>query len=539
MTLASSALEHPARRPTCTRALRGAALVLALPVMSAAAQAPAPAASMPVAIEEASIAELHAAMRNGALSCRQLVQGYLRRIDAFDRNGPALNALIVVNPAALATADSLDRRYAREGFVGPLHCVPTIVKDNFETADLPTTAGSLALQGWRPTRDAFQVQRIRAAGAIVLAKSNMAELAFSPNETVSSILAGYTRNPYALDRVTAGSSGGTAAAVAASFGAVGLGSDTGNSIRGPSAHQALVGIRSTMGLTSRTGVVPLFDSQDIAGPMGRTVADVVAVFQAIAGEDPRDAVTAAARSYRIPTYADSLRVDGLRGARIGVLSAAYESATLDPEVNSVFRRAVADLQRLGATVVDPVVIPTLDSLRRLPGGPCSVFRHDFETYMASVADSRPPVRTVEEILKSGRYHPSIQSRLEGAQRVAEPPSQLPGCRARETFRASLRIAVRQMMDSLRLDAVVYPTWSNPPRLIGDLNSPGGDNSQFFSPSTGFPAITVPMGYTRGQLPAGLQLLARPFAEGTLFRLAFAYEQGTHHRRPPASVPPLR
>jgi len=528
-----------ARRSTRTRSLCGAALLLALPLLPAAAQQSPTAPPPPVAIEEATIADLHAAMRTGALSCRQLVQGYLRRIDAYDRNGPALNALIVVHPAALATADSLDRRYAREGFVGPLHCVPTIVKDNFETHDLPTTAGSLALQGWRPTRDAFQVQRIRAAGAIVLAKANMAELAFSPNETVSSILAGYTRNPYALDRVTAGSSGGTAAAVAASFGAVGLGSDTGNSIRGPSAHQAMVGIRSTMGLTSRTGVVPLFDSQDIAGPMGRTVADVVAVFQVIAGEDPRDPVTAAARSYRIPTYADSLRADGLRGARIGVLRAAYETATLDPEVNAVFRRAVADLERLGATVIDPVAVPTLDSLRNLPGGPCSVFRHDFETYLASVADSRPPVRTVEEILKSGRYHPSLQARLEGAQRVAEPPSALPGCRAREAFRAALRLAVRHMMDSLRLDAVVYPTWSNPPRLIGDLNSPGGDNSQFFSPSTGFPAITVPMGYTRGLLPAGLQLLARPFAEGTLFRLAYAYEQGTHHRRPPATVPPLR
>ncbi len=274
------------------------ALLSAAAAIPAAGQATSRA---PFRIEEATIAEIHAAMRAGALSCRQLVQGYLRRIEAYDHNGPAINSLIVVNPAALPTADSLDRRYAREGFVGPLHCIPMIVKDNFETKDLPTTAGTLSLEGWQPTRDAFQVQRVRAAGAIVLAKSNMAELAFSPNETVSSILAGYTKNPYALDRVTAGSSGGTAAAVASSFGAVGLGSDTGNSIRGPSSHQALVGIRSTMGLTSRNGVVPLFDSQDIAGPMGRTVADVVAVFQVVAGEDPGDAVTAAARAHPIPT----------------------------------------------------------------------------------------------------------------------------------------------------------------------------------------------------------------------------------------------
>ena len=520
-----------------TRTVLLAAMTLA-PAARADAQG-APPERAPFRIEEATIADIHAAMRAGALSCRELVQGYLRRIEAYDRNGPAINSLIVVNPAALPTADSLDRRYARDGFVGPLHCVPMIVKDNFETKDLPTTAGTLALAGWRPNRDAFQVQRVRAAGAIVLAKSNMAELAFSPNETVSSILAGYTKNPYALDRVTAGSSGGTAASIASSFGAVGLGSDTGNSIRGPSSHQALVGIRSTMGLTSRNGVVPLFDSQDIAGPMGRTVADVVAVFQVIAGEDPGDAVTAAARAHPIPTYADSLRRDGVRGARIGVLRAAYDTPTLDAEIDTVFHHALADLVRLGATIVDPVAVPALDSLRRLGRGGCSPFKHDFEAFMAREGDSHPPVTTVEQILRSGRYHPSIQARLEGAERVAESPDASEGCRNREQFRAALRVALARMMDSLRLDAVVHPTWSNPPRLIGDLNSPGGDNSQFFSPSTGFPAITVPMGYTRGQLPAGLQLLARPFAEATLFRLAYGYEQGTHHRRPPPSVPPLR
>jgi len=503
---------------------------------------PSPAHTQPAsgfAVEEATIAEIHAALRAGSLSCRQLVQAYLRRIEAYDKNGPALNAIVVINPQALSTADSLDRRYQREGFIGPLHCIPTIVKDNFETLDLPTTAGSLALSGWRPTRDAFQVQRLRAGGAIVIAKSNMAELAFSPNETVSSILPGYTRNPYALDRVTAGSSGGTAAAVAASFGTVGLGTDTGNSIRGPSAHQALVGIRSTMGATSRHGVVPLFESQDVAGPMTRTVADAAAVFQLVVGEDPGDPVTVVMRGRPIPRYADSLRADGLRGARIGVLHAAYDTPTLDAEVNAVFRRALTDLSRLGATVVDPVAIPALDSIRRLQSGPCSPFRADFESFMASVAASNPPVKTVDEIVRSGRYHPSLQARLEAAQRVTESPSDAPGCRARAAYRAALRVALAALMDSLRLDAVAYPTWSNPPRLIGDLNTPGGDNSQVFSPATGFPAITVPMGYTRGLLPAGLQLLARPFAEATLFRLAYSYEEGTRHRRPPPTVPPLR
>ena len=249
-------------------------------------------------LQETTIAQVHAAFRAKTLTCHALVQHYLNRIDAIDKRGPAINALITVNPGALALADSLDARFAKGGLTGPLHCIPMIVKDNFETKDLQTTAGSLALKGWIPRQDATMVARIRAAGAIVLAKSNMAEWAFSPYETVNSILPGYSKNPYALDRVTAGSSGGTAAAVADNEGTVGLGTDTGNSIRGPSAHQALVGIRSTMGLTSRAGVVPLANLADIAGPMARTVTDAVKVFQVVAGEDADDPVTAAARGRR-------------------------------------------------------------------------------------------------------------------------------------------------------------------------------------------------------------------------------------------------
>ena len=295
--------------------------------------------------EEATISEIHAAMAAGRLTCRELVSQYLARIAAYDKTGPAINAIVVVNPQALEVADSLDRRFRAGGRVGSLHCIPIVVKDNMQTTDLPTTAGSLAFQGWLATKDAFQVRRIREAGAIVIAKSNMAEFAFSPYETVSSILPGYTKNPYALDRVTAGSSGGTAAAVAAGFGTLGLGTDTGNSIRGPSSHQALVGIRSTMGLTSRAGVVPLFLSQDIAGPMARTVADAAAVLQVIAGEDPDDPVTAAARERPAQDYLAALDPGALRGARIAILRQAYESPSNDSEVVAVFARAVADLRR--------------------------------------------------------------------------------------------------------------------------------------------------------------------------------------------------
>lgn len=521
----------PFAAPRGARRVTNVALLLAL----VAGTRPLHAQGAPV--EEATIASLHQALLRGQLSCRRLVAAYLARIEAFDRNGPALNAIVRTNPQAVAIADSLDRRQQREGLTGPLHCIPVIVKDNMETAGLHTTAGSLALADWIPSRDAFQVRRLKEAGAIVLAKANMAEWAFSPYETVSSILPGYTRNPYALDRVTAGSSGGTAAAVAASFGAVGLGTDTGNSIRGPSAHQALVGMRSTMGLTSRMGVVPLFLSQDIAGPMTRTVEDNARLFQVIAGEDPGDPVTAAARGRPLPRYADSLSRTGLRGARLGVLRVAYETPTLDAEVASVFARAIDDLRLAGATVVDTVVIPALDSIRRLQtGGGCSPFRHDVEAYLASAPGA--PARTLDEVLRAGKYHPTVQRRIEQAREVTESPSQSPGCLAREAYRAALRTALQELMDRQRLDGLIYPTWSNPPRKIGDLNTPHGDNSQVFSPSTGFPAITVPMGYTRGVLPSGLQILGRPWSEGTLYRLAYAYEQATRHRRPPASTPPL-
>ena len=240
--------------------------LLASAVMLSAMAQPAP-----FDVVEASIADIHAAMRDGRVTCRQLVEAYLARIAAFDKQGPAINSLVVVNPDIRTEADEMDRRYRASGPTGPLHCIPMIVKDNFDTVGLQTAAGSLSMEGFVAASDAFQVRKIKEAGALVLAKSNMAEFAFSPYETVNSILPGYTRNPYRLDRVTAGSSGGTAAAVAASFGTVGLGTDTGNSIRGPSSHQALAGIRSTMGLTSRAGVIPLSYLADIAGPMARTV----------------------------------------------------------------------------------------------------------------------------------------------------------------------------------------------------------------------------------------------------------------------------
>ena len=392
------------------RTAPGAAFVLVSATL-ACTLAPAPP---PFAIEDATIADIHTALAEGATTCRDVIQRSLDRIDAYDKRGPALNALITISPTALERADELDRARADGRTPGALDCVPVIVKDNFDTMDLATTAGSLSLAGFRPERDAFQVARIREAGGVILAKSNMAEFAFSPYETVGSMLPGYTRNPYDLARVTAGSSGGTAAAVAAGFGTVGLGSDTGNSIRGPSSHQALVGIRSTMGLTSRAGVVPLNLAADIAGPMTRTVADAAAVLEVIEGYDPRDPVTAASVKRTHAPYASSLGPGGLAGARLGVLRVITDSETADPEVLSLFEGALGDLAAEDATLVDPFEIPGLDEHLATRRGGCSQFKSDLNAYL-DTHGGRAPVASLAEIIGSRRFHPSIRARLESGE----------------------------------------------------------------------------------------------------------------------------
>jgi amidase len=477
-------------------------------------------------VAEATIEELHDALRTGRLTAQRLVLLYLARIEAYDRRGPALNSLIVVNDGALARAAELDAHFARTGeFVGPLHGIPVIVKDNYDTHDLPTTAGSRSLAGAPPHADAFMVRRLRESGAIVLAKSNMAEFAFSPYETVGSALPGYTFNPYALNRVPAGSSGGTAAAVSASLGTVGLGTDTGNSIRGPSAHTALVGIRPTIGLTSRAGIAPLYLERDVGGPMTRTVADAARMLDVVAGYDAADTATAASRG-RVPdTYTAFLDTGALRGARLGVVRRFVTTPTTDTAALALFDAALRDLERAGATLVDPLDIPVLDSVRVTL---CSSFRADFEDYLAT----RTGVpQTLDAIIEARRFHVTVEARLTTLARDTagrEPARCAAAAAARTRFREGLRDVLRQH----RLDALVYPTWSNPPRLIGDLATPHGDNNQVLAPWSGFPAITVPMGYTYGALPAGLQLLGDAWTEPRLIALAYAYEQATHHRRPP-------
>ena len=517
------------------RRLTALAAVLAL--TGGAAQAAAPSGFR---LEETTIADVHAAMTAGRLTCRQLVAAYLARIEAYDKKGPALNAITVVNPNALLEAEALDATFKQKGLTGPLHCVPAIVKDNFETVGLQSAGGSLALKGFASTKDAFQVARIKAAGAIVIAKSNMAEWAFSPVETVNSLMPGYTRNPYALDRSTAGSSGGTAAAIAANFGLIGLGSDTGDSIRGPAGHQALAGIRSTMGLTSRAGVIPLNLLADIAGPMTRTLADAVIVLQVIAGADPADPVTAAAGARKLPEYRAALAPGGLKGARIGVLHQAYERQPdgVDADVVKVFAAAVQALKEAGAVIVDPAPVELTKIQRNPDAGTCMGFKYDINAWFASQGE-RIPVRSLDDVIASRKFHPSIELRLMNAQKSEPQGPASDACRQEMSYRRAFGEAVTKAMDTMKLDAFVYPTWSFPPRLIGDLNTPGGDNSQVFSPTSGFPAINVPMGYTRdNRLPAGLTFFGRAWDEARLIRLAYGYEQATKHRRAPDATPPL-
>jgi Asp-tRNA(Asn)/Glu-tRNA(Gln) amidotransferase A subunit family amidase len=294
-----------------------------------------------------------------------------------------------------------------------------------------------------------------------------------------------------------------------------------------------------MGLTSRAGVFPLNTRADVAGPMARTLEDAVKVLQVIAGEDPRDSVTAAAKEHPIPDYSKSLDRNGLKGAVIGVLREAYERDSTDPEIIQIFTRALDDLRRAGATVVDPAKIEGLKLKRQTGPNPCMGFKYDLNHFLADRA-GQVPVPDLAAILKSEKFHPSAEKRLEDAEKGPENGPDSEQCQADTAYREQFRETVVKTMDQLKLNAFVYPTWSNPPRLIGDLNTPAGDNSQIFSPTTGFPAINVPMGYSRGgRRPVGMTFYGRAWSEAELIKLAYAYEQATKHRRPPASTPPLR
>ncbi|MCI0504678.1 MAG: amidase [Gammaproteobacteria bacterium] len=486
-------------------------------------------------VQETTIANVHAAFRAGTLTCARLVGIYLERIKQYDRPS-GLNAIVMINPNAGKRAAMLDKEFEETGQLRELHCVPVILKDNFDTADMPTAGGSMVLKNSLPPDDAFMVRKLREAGAVIIAKSNMAEWAFSPYFTISSTL-GETRNAYDLERVPAGSSGGTASAVAANFGLVGMGTDTGNSIRGPASHLALVGIRSTIGATSRDGVIPLLFNRDIAGPMSRTVEDAARIFNVIDGYDPADPETHQSNGKLPDDYLVYLKKDGLQGARIGVLRDISDAPDADQEIIALFERALNDMRALGAEIIDPFGIENLEQLTKATGF-CSRFRYDINNYFTSLGPSAP-VKKLEDIVDARQFHESSKGGMEWAMSQNVPPEQqeIPCVDVEgDPRRKALRDAVVKAMDEHNIDAIVYPTWNNPPRLIGDLDSPHGNNSPIIAPHSGQPAITVPMGFTGQGLPAGLQFLARPFSEANLFTFAYAYEQATHHRKPPPRFP---
>ncbi len=491
-------------------------------------------------VVETSIKAIRDAIMSGRTTCRAVVQTYLDRIESYDKS-TGLNAITVINPQALQRADELDRALDKGGATGALFCAPLLVKDNYDTHDLPTTAGSITLKDNYPPDDAFMVRKLRQADAIVVAKTNMAEWAFSPRETTSSSY-GVTANAYALNRVPAGSSGGTASGVAASFGVAGMGSDTGNSIRGPSSHLALFGIRSTIGLTSRDGVVPLSFDRDIAGPMTRTVEDAARIFNVVAGYDPADPLTENGKDKKEPDYTAFLDKDGLKGARIGVLRILVNTEEADAQVTALFERALQDLSSIGAVIIDPVVVEGFQVLRENVKF-CPRFRYDVMNYLKTLGD-KAPFLDVNTVLETGEYSPYIENALRF---FADSPLDVPPESWDEPCPLYLEDPSRKafldaMMDTMQLsdlDAVVFPTWTNPPAHLNKaLEEYKGDNSQIIAPATGMPAVTVPMGYTYQNLPAGLQILTRRYDEGKLFAYAYAYEQLTQHRRPPRRFPAL-
>lgn len=476
-------------------------------------------------IIELTVSRFHKALREGRLSCEELTQAYMDRIERLDKT-TGLNSMVVLNPNAVTKARELDEEYRKTGTLRPLHGVPAIVKDNYDTFDLQTAAGSLAMKGSIPPDDAYQMRKLREAGAVVLGKSNMAEWAFSPYQTVSSIL-GTTRNPYDLERVPAGSSGGTAAAVAANLGLIGLGTDTGNSIRGPSGHCNLVGFRSTMGLTSRDGIIPLYLRNDIGGPLCRTVEDATRVLEVIAGYDESDPITELSKDKMPESYSSYLNKEGLKGKRIGVFRYYTDKETTDAQVVEVFEEALREIEAQGATLVDPFGVDNFDALCEDIW--CNTFKRDLGLYLDSL--DNPPYHSLEEIVESGHYSEYIENRLKAM--AGSDPNPKCGNLYEEPKNIKLREAFLHEMDKNSLDAFIYPSWSNPPRLIGDMESPAGDNSQRIPPHTGLPGFSVPMGYTYKRLPAGLQIVGRLFSEPTLIEIAYGYEQATMHRKPPA------
>jgi amidase len=485
-------------------------------------------------LEEAAISDVHAAYRSGAITATRLVQAYLRRIQAYDQAGPRLNVVICLNPKAVEEASVLDERLRTTGsFVGPLHGIPVLLKDNVNTKDLPTTSGSLSLAEYTPATDATITQKLRNAGAIILAKINLHEFAIR-GETLSSIR-GQTLNPYDLSRTPGGSSGGTGAGVAANFAIAGIGTDTVNSIRSPASANAVVGIRPTLGLVSRTGVLPCSFTQDAAGPIARTVADAATMLNVLLGYDRSDPSTAWSVGNDEKDYTKFLKPDGVKGKRIGVLRSFFGNETLHEQVNTVANEAVEDLRRLGATVIE---LNTFDLDCDKIASDISVHFYEFKPAInAYLAAGNAPFKSLEEIICSGKFNPNVEDSLKKAQNLEMDDDY----RLRLHKRSELQQRAMKIMADDRLDALVFP---HQRRLVVPVGTTQVERNGALGSVTGFPSIVVPGGFSSPTqtatigVPVGVEFLGRPWSEKVLIEIGYGYEQATSHRRPPPTAPPL-
>ena len=479
-------------------------------------------------VTEQSVSQLGVAMADGRVTAVNLVDSYLARIEAYDQQGPTLNAMIVLNPLARQEAIALDEERAAGQIRGPLHGVPVVVKDNYDTAELPTTAGAIALATSIPPDDATQVKRLRNAGAVILGKTNMHELARGITTVAS--YGGQTRNPYNPRRNPGGSSGGTGAAVAASFAAFGMGSDTCGSIRIPSAHHSLVGLRGTRGLASGDGIIPLSTTQDIGGPLARTVEDLAFALDATVGYDPADETTRLSDGHIPDTYTAALNAGGLAQARIGIVRSMVGNNGAERDVLAVIEAAIAEMEALGATVID-IEEPDLTEVVQGASVIGQEFKFDFDEYLRNTPDA--PVRTLAEVVRQGLYHVILESGLENA--VSIETLDTDDYRQRLSKRDEIRRTIVDLMTEESLDALLYPTIRQTARPVGQPQ-PGSNCA--LSANSGLPAITVPAGYAEDDMPVGVELLGLPWSELRLLELAYAYEQGTEHRRAPAFTPSL-
>lgn len=498
----------------------------------------------PFVLVEASIDSVTAAYRSGEMTAHQLVQMYLDRINAYDKAGPGINSVISLNPKALEEADALDAAYKKSGPVGPLHGIPVLVKDQFDVAGMPTTLGSVLLENYRPSRDSFVAEKLRKAGAIILGKNTLGEL--GGGDSYGSLF-GVTRNPYDLERTAGGSSGGTGASIAANFATIGVGEEGFSSIRRPSAWNSLVGMRPTAGLVSRSGMWDGWPGMNGSlGPMTRTVSDMAKLLDVMAGYDPEDPLTAYGVGRTPESYTRFLVKDGLKGARIGVIRESI-IANSEPEsedfkhVDAVFTAAVEELKAAGATVVDNVVIPDIKALLgKRASAPNANESQAF--YFARNAKDAPYKNHAEMYTPENIAKVSPTKHLERSERKVPPAEATAKYHESLLARKELMTNLLKVMADNQLDAIVHKTVEHQPNRIKDATSPPYPGTRGVIHINTFlefvSSMSVPAGFTADGLPAGITFLGRAYDEPTLFRLAYAYEQATHHRKPPASTPAL-